>query len=215
MDNVVCAWNTPDHRAQLTNTPRSFGGFSFASYPRTVPQDFSKYVASTSASNSRRSVVLHGTQGSGKTGLGVCALSTFARQGVGSLFQWNVLTAERTTPVEKDEQVFPSPCWFERWSSILARNRKTDWDEVGWFESLDDVTVLMLDDVGVETGTPYREALLLRHLEWAEDDDRRMLILTLNDPPSKWPKVVGERVADRMIEQRRFLAVHVPGESLR
>jgi DNA replication protein DnaC len=73
----------------------------------------------------------------------------------------------------------------------------------------------MLDDVGAETGTQYRQALLLRHLEWAEDRRGRRLILTLNDPPSKWKDALGERAADRLLEQRRFLSVPVPGRSLR
>lgn len=215
MDDVVCKWNTPERRAEIVNAPEPFQGFTFASYPRDVPHDFSTYAATTASSNMRRSVILHGTQGSGKTGLGVCALQMFARQRVGSLFQWNVLTAERATPVEKDEQVFPAPCWFERWSAILARNRRADWDEVGWFDALDDVTVLMLDDIGSETGTEFRQSLMLRHLEWAEDKKERMLILTLNTAPPQWEKVLGERVADRLLEQRRFLTVRVPGGSLR
>jgi len=206
-------WNTPASRAARVNAPEPYAGLGFATYPRPVPAPLLSLAADAPAAP--LSLVLYGAQGTGKTGLGVALLRQFAEAGAGDLFQWNVLTAPDQAAPESGECPFPAPCWFERWSRLLARNRREHWDEEGWFEQLEDVAVLMLDDVGAETGTQYRQALLLRHLEWAEDRRGRRLILTLNDPPSQWEAVVGERAADRMLERRRFLAVSVPGESLR
>lgn len=215
LDKDVMPWNTPGARAALVNAPEPFSGLSFATYPRAVPSEFLNYVAFLAESSRlRKSVVLHGAAGSGKTGLGVCMLRALAEAGVGDAFQWNVLTAPGAA-AEAEEAPTPSPVWFERWSRLLARNRREHWDEEGWFEQLDGVDVLMLDDVGVDTGTPYRQSFLLRHLEWAEDRAGRALVLTLNDPPLRWGAVLGERAADRMLERRRFLSVHVPGGSLR
>lgn len=212
LDNTEMPWNTPESRVELINAPEPFAGVRLNTYPRGVPPEIQRYVEN--AADTDRSIVLHGAQGVGKTGLGVCVLRSLASAGFGSLFQWNVLT----TPGQKyepDEKLEPSPCWFERWSRLLARNRREHWDEEGWFDQLENVTVLMLDDIGVDTGTQYRQSFLLRHLEWAEDRRGRRLILTLNDPPKAWEKSLGERAADRMLEQRRFLTVHVPGGSLR
>ena len=212
LDEIEMRWNTPGARAALINAPLPYAGLTFLTYPRVVPEALLAFVVDTRESGS---LVLYGAQGTGKTALGVAALRRFAAAGVGSQFQWNVLTAPDQAPLERGERPDPSPVWFERWSNLLALNRRQDWDEAGWFEQLGDVTVLMLDDVGAETGTQYRQALLLRHLEWAEDRRGRRLVLTLNDSPSQWKRVLGERAADRMLERRRFLVVPVPGESLR
>ena len=215
LDRAEMPWNTPEAREALTNVPAPYAALGFQTYLRAVPEALRTFVADTVAEP--RSLVLYGAQGVGKTGLGIAVLRSFASAGFGDLFQWNVLTASgaRDAAENGEECDDPSPVWFERWSRLLARNRREHWDEEGWFEQLERVTVLMLDDVGAETGTQYRQSLLLRHLEWAEDRRGRRLILTLNDPPSKWGEALGERVADRMLERRRFLAVHVPGGSFR
>jgi DNA replication protein DnaC len=216
LNETEMPWNTPDSRAARVNAPEPYAQLGFDTYPRPVPEALMTFASDTlSAPESPLSIVLYGAQGAGKTGLGVALLRRFAEAGFGDLFQWNVLTKPDPLPLELGETAEPSPCWFERWSRLLARNRREHWDEEGWFEQLEGVTVLMLDDVGAETGTQYRQALLLRHLEWAEDRRDRRLILTLNDPPSKWKDVLGERAADRLLEQRRFLSVPVPGRSLR
>lgn len=210
LDATMMPWNTPAARAALVNVPEPYAGLTFETYPRPVPALIAKYAAY----DTDKGLVLHGAQGTGKTALAICILRQRACSGFGSMFQWNVLTAPQAL-CEEGESPAPAPVWFERWSRLLAQNRRERWDEAGWFEQLEDVSVLMLDDIGVDTGTPYRQSLLLRHLEWAEDRAGRRLFLTLNDPPSEWERLLGERVADRLAEARRFLVVHVPGGSLR
>ncbi len=215
LDQAVMPWNTAEARAARVNAPAPYARLEIATYPHEVPAALRTFVADARVLSPPRSLILHGKQGAGKTALGIILLQMFAAAGAGSLFQWNVLTAPRRVPDAPGEEAEPSPCWFERWSRILARNRREHWDEEGWFEQLENVTVLLLDDISVETGTQYRKTLLLRHLEWAEDRDDRQLILTLNEGSREWADILGERVADRMQEQRRFLSVLVSGASLR
>jgi hypothetical protein len=215
LDNTPMGWNTAAARAALVNAPLPHLGLTFATYPRAVPHDLFRWAEPSPAANMRRGLVLYGAPGSGKTGLGISALFLLAAAGVGSTFWWNMVTApgSRAAVESGEEKPQPSPVWFERWPRLLAQHRRETWDEAGWFEQLDRVTVLMLDDVGVDAGTPYRESFLLRHVEWAEDKADRALVLTLNESPEKWDAVLGQRVADRLVERRRFLTVHIPGGS--
>jgi hypothetical protein len=217
LDNTKMEWNTAAARLALVNAPRPHLGLTFLTYPRKVPHDLVLWAASSPAANMRRGLILCGAPGSGKTGLGLSALFLLAAAGVGNTFQWNMVTAPgvRESVASGEERQAPSPVWFERWPRLLAQHRRESWDEAGWFAQLDRVSVLMLDDVGVDAGTPYRESFLLRHVEWAEDRADRALVLTLNDSPEKWDTVLGQRVADRLLEPRRFLTVYVPGGSAR
>jgi DNA replication protein DnaC len=217
LDNTPMEWNTAAAREALVNAPLPHFDFTFGTYPREVPPDVLIWAEGAAHDGARRGLVLHGAPGSGKTGLGVCALFRLASAGVGSMFHWNMVTAPgvRETVKSGEEKQRPSPVWFERWPRLLARHRGARWDEDEWFEQLEGVTVLMLDDVGVDAGTPYRESFLLRHVEWAEDRADRALVLTLNDPPEEWDTALGQRVADRLVEPRRFLTVRVPGGSAR
>lgn len=150
-DDIPWKENTPEARAALVNAPEPYSGLTFQTYPGVVPPELLAYVAALTESD--RSLVLWGAQGVGKTALGIAVLRALAFAGDGSVFQWNVLTRPDQLPLGRGERPDPSPVWFERWSNLLALNRRQDWDEVGWFDQLDDVTALMLDDVNTETGT--------------------------------------------------------------
>jgi len=222
LDVDVMPHNTPEARAALVNAPRWTEGLHFGTYPRNVP-DMDNVPDAAGVSDNERSsgwssrddsVILYGGVGVGKTGLGVCLLRDRARAGVGSTFQWNMVTGPglRAGVEAGDIKREPSPCWFESWPRLLALHRRDRWDEEGWFEQLEGVASLMLDDVGVDAGTPYRESFLLRHLEWSVDRPGRSLVLTINDPVTAWRAVLGERAVDRVMD---FAYVHVAGESLR
>jgi len=227
LDNWAVKWNTPAARCAVINTPTSMDAFSFGSYIRdvgAVPDalvawlDANRQAAVQSAR--RRSLILYGKPGTGKTGLGVCALRELAAACVGKMFTWNMATSPgvRASVASGEDPQRPSPVWFERWSRLLLHHRSAKWDELGWFEQIEDrVTVLMLDDITVDTGTQFRESLLLNHFEWAEDRDDRALILTMNESPDELikRKVFTERITDRICEARRFDLVEVSGGSRR
>lgn len=238
--------NTPESRTALVNAPAWTDRLSFSTFPHPVPPGLLDWVearrdrargvregrlGATRAPSAIRaqgpraerdprgaSVVLWGTVGSGKTGLGSCALASLAALGAGSTFYWNMATGAGVAAAiaAGDLKRRPSPCWFESWSRLLSLYRRERFDEEGWFDQLEErVSVLMLDDVGVDTGTPFRESFLLRHVEWAADRAGRSLILTINAPPSEWLGALGARVADRLVDPARFSVVEVAGPSLR
>lgn len=238
LDRDAVAWNTADARAAAVNAPGWSDGLRVATFPGfpggacAAVTDWLGDAAEASGALARgdsstrpsasqgplTSVALWGHVGTGKTGLGACALRALARAGVGSTFYWNMVTgpglaaAVATGDVKRD----PSPCWFESWPRLLAKQRRQSWDEESWFDVLEErVAALMLDDVGVDAGTPFRESFLLRHLEWAADRRGRLLLLTLNDRPDDWLRVFGDRVTDRLTDPRRFTVVHVGGASKR
>ncbi len=219
LDKVAMPYNTPDERARIVNAPAWTAGLTLVTYPRPIPMDLIEWVtgAGTVSPYGHRGLVLYGPVGTGKTGVGVSALRILARSGVGSTFQWNMVTSPgvRAAVDSGDDRGEPSPCWFESWSRLLSLYRRETWDEQGWFDKLKDcVDVLMLDDIGVDVGTPYRESFLLRHVEWSYSAGRS-LILTLNSPPADWSKAIGERAADRLQDKRWFLRVPFSGKSLR
>lgn len=221
LDTTNMPWNTPTARANLINVPESMGPLTLKSFAarQSIPagvrvwlSEFDKPVIE------RRSLVLYGKPGRGKTGLGIAILRYLASLGIGDRFEWNLSTGpellKKVAAGEVEQE--PSPVWFMRWQRLLAQERRQKLDTDGWFDKLDEfVTVLMLDDVGVEAGTKFREGLLLQHMEWAEDKRGRSLILTLNNPLALWPATFGERIADRLTEERRFMMVEVTGDNLR
>jgi hypothetical protein len=209
-------------RAALVNAPEWSDGLTFAGFPGDVPAPLLGWVAGTAGvageRKDPRGVVLYGPAGTGKTGLAVCVLRDLAAVGFGDTLLWNLATAPgvRAAVLSGDDPEEPSPCWFERFSRLLALRRREQWDEAGWFEQLEQrVSALVLDDVGVDAGTPYRESFLLQHVEWAQDRRGRALVITLNPPPAKWEEVLGERIADRLLDPRWFLKVQLGGASLR
>jgi DNA replication protein DnaC len=223
LDNWAVNWNTPTARREVINAPTSMDGMSFDSYralDRVVPDALIEWLRANLGAKARKSVVLYGEPGVGKTSLGVCALREFASACVGKMFAWNMATAPgvRAAIASGEDKQKPSPVWFERWSRLLAQHRREHWDEAGWFELLDDrVTILMLDDITVETSTQYRESFLLRHIEWAEDRADRALVVTMNESPAELieKNLLPSRVLDRITEERRFVPVRVGGETLR
>lgn len=204
LDTVSMPHNVPEVRETLVNAPAWAGGMTLGTYPHPLPDGYLDLVSALP-----RSFALYGPVGRGKTVLAVCALRAHARRGAGSTFYWNMVTGvgNRTAVERGDRAPRLAPCWFESWSRLLSLHRREKWDEEGWFEQLEErVSVLVLDDVGVDAGTPYRESFLLRHVEWASAPGRA-LILTVNDPPSAWDTVLGERIEARL--RNRFLLVRV------
>lgn len=218
LDTMIRRCNTPEAREALINAPAAMIDMTLATYAemRPIPEALTTWLQEFETNP--KSMVLFGKPGLGKTGLGVGALKELARRGVGSRFEWNL----DTDPVGLEkirlglEEQDPSPVWFERWQRLLARERRQKLDEDDWFDKLDEcVTVLMIDDIGMEQGTTFREGFLMRHLEWAEDKRGRALILTFNTDPSRWTDTLGERITDRITERRRFTQVKVEGTTLR
>lgn len=232
LDRDDAPYNTAETRGAAVNAPAWTWSLTLRGFPGGPPARIAAWLqgalvcldqmtsrgSSPPRSPGGLSLALWGAVGSGKTGLGVCSLCALAEASAGSRFYWNMATGPglRAAVAAGDAPRRPAPCWFESWPRLLALQRRVRWDEEEWFDQLEErVAVLMLDDVGVVAGTPFREALLLRHLEWAAEVDGRVLILTLNDPPASWPRVLGERVADRLVDPVRFVVVEVPGPSLR
>lgn len=213
LDKDRMEWNTPEARAARTNAPAWCDGLLFGTYPRLGPE--LKAVAEW-ASRAETNLVLYGKAGLGKTGLGVCALRRLAARGFGSAFQWNIVTSPEVVAAVlsgEDERLL-APCWFERFSRLLTMNRRPEWDAADWFQQLEEsVACLMLDDVGTDTGTQFRESFLLQHLDWALDFDRRVVV-TMNLPLERWAAVLGEPTADRLLSSD-FTKVEFSGESLR
>lgn len=238
LDREAVAHNTPEARASLVNAPAWTDGLTVLTYPGGVPSALTAWLGglltvcvraaaplgrdiSPVPSRSYRpapSVALWGPVGAGKTGLGIAALRALAAAGVGSAFYWNMVTGPglRAAVDAGDAVARPSPCWYESWPRLLALHRRERWDEESWFDQLEErVAVLMLDDVGVDAGTAFRESFLLRHVEWAADRPGRSLVLTVNDRPADWVRTLGERLADRLLDASRFAVVEVPGASRR
>ena len=232
LDRDEVEYNTPEARSALINAPAWTAGLGLGTYPEGVPRALAEWLkrrgcaaqvtpsggSDAPALVEHTSLALYGHVGAGKTGLGVCALRALAAAGVGSRFVWNMVTGPglRAAVDSGEVQGLPSPCWFESWPRLLALHRRERWDEEGWFSLLEErVAALMLDDVGIDAGTPFRESFLLRHIEWASDVAGRCLVLTVNDQPGDWRRVFGERVVDRLADQRRFalVAVSTPGRS--
>lgn len=226
LDDRAMPHNTPEARAALVNAPWWAALFTFATFPGAVPEMFVKWTNGDRCAgmHDTSGAVLYGPAGGGKTSLGIDALKFLARLGYGSTFYWNMVTAPGyDDPSEPGEPQLPSPCWFISWATFLASlrprgNREGSVSfisEAVWFADLEErVLALMLDDVDVDAGTPFRESLLLRHMEWATVPGRR-LILTLNSPPARWGGIFGERIADRLADPARFTLVPVLGKSLR
>lgn len=221
LDVDALVHNTADRREcpRVLNIPEAMDTLTLASYAkrRPIPQGVLDWLADESPE--RKSLVLCGEPGRGKTGLGIGVLREMARRNIGRTFRWNMATSP-TLQAKIDAGTFKqthlAPCWFERWPRLLALQKRTKWDEESWFENLEeDTALLMLDDIGVDVGTPFRESFLLRHLEWAEDKRGRALILTFNTEPMAWKTSFGERTFDRLTESRRFAIVKVTGERLR
>lgn len=214
---------TADARRAATNVPEPYRALTLQGHPDAAASaKVSAWVADVVGGSERRGLVLFGPAGSGKTGLACCAAAALAGAGVGSRFQWNVVTSPayvesmRHDDVDVDGEL--SPVWFERFSNVLAMGRGRG-ASLGtlelWVEAVHDVvSALVLDDVAVEAGTPFRESTLLRLVEWAFDRNRR-LVLTLNASPVEWAATVGERVADRLLDASQFLTAGLSGRSLR
>lgn len=218
LDDLNMKWNTPDARMALINAPEQMAEYSLESFSklRQIPTEVTTWL--DFEKNPTSSLILSGIMGRGKTGLGIGILRELARRGVGDRFEWNLSTGplllKKIAAGEVEQE--PSPVWFVRWQRLLAQERRQKLEEAGWFDLLDEnVTVLMIDDIGVETGTSFREGLLLQHLEWVEDKKGRTLILTVNINPSEWQRLLGVRITDRLMESRRFTIVKVDGDNLR
>ena len=211
LDLDTLAHNTAEARAALVNAPGWTKHLTTKTFPRRLPDARGFGVAVFG-------LALFGSVGAGKTGFGACILRDLAAAGFGSWFYWNLVTGVGVAEAVEAGILprLPSPCWYESWPRLLAARRREKWDEEGWFEQLEErVSALMLDDVGVDAGTPFRESILLRHVEWAAERSGRILILTLNDRPPEWTRVLGDRVADRLLDATRFAVVELAGASLR
>jgi hypothetical protein len=222
LDRDVLPHNTSEVRAASTNTPAWTEDLTFPSWTPAPLHEWVGNLARASHAHPRRwastSLALHGSFGTGKTGVGSCALRALAVEGVGSTFYWNMVTGPiLRAQVEAGEAAkLPSPCWYESWSRLLSLHRRERWDEESWFSHLEErVGVLMLDDVGVDAGTPFRESFFLRHLEWAVDRPGRALVVTINADPEDWEVALGQRVADRVSDPARFTLVRLAGRTRR
>lgn len=166
-------------------------------------------------------LIMYGKTGTHKTGNGCAALLEMARSGVGSVYEWNMLTNphfnEDTGESFTDWECMP-PVYYNTFTRLLAKLRpgpQTD-GMAGYVRALDEqVSVLMLDDLATDRLTSWRQAVLLETLEWANWKPARYIVLSLNTPPQEWQNVFGDRVADRFLDKERFVLVEMVGNSRR
>ena len=174
-------------------------------------------------------ILLHGGAGLGKTGMAVAIVNDAAGRGDGATWAWNVVTAPRVLAMvaSGDFRRRPAPASFYRWrdlKSLLDRAKvgSTPWDETPTLtaekvlrEIEDRCVVLAVDDIDVDTLTPWKEEILLRLLELPVSGCR--VVVTTNADPASPDGIarLGERVVDRLLDPQTFARFHLTGNSLR
>lgn len=175
----------------------------------------------------RRGLLLVGPSGTGKTGLGISSLRHRIEMGDGNDYHWFLTAGDPILAAVKEGRMRKrvAPVWFETWSSISQRFRqarrfpyeaddeKPD-DMVLLGEIRERVELMMIDDIDIGEGTPFKEELLLSLIDLVEEGKR--IILTMNMDPVEAARLgrLSERVVDR-ITGNQFLALQMQGRSLR
>lgn len=165
-------------------------------------------------------LVLFGSPGTGKTVQMTHALRGCIEAGVGRAWDWDVATDPRVQSAIAAGRLrrrFP-PVWRTDWVGfrdlflrIRSRRELTD-DREPWTESecraeLEQVvSVFGVDDFDLEQPLPrWMEALGVWVAERPLYGQR--IILVVNAQPETWSSVLGERVADRLLDSSRFVVV--------
>jgi len=211
LDDVAVEENTPAARRAAVNVPDWTRGLTLASFPHEALRgDVAGWVEDicAGAEHTPPGLLLYGDAGSGKTGLSCAALLELAERGFGKMWEWNMATI---TPVhDSGDTPDPTPCWFLQWSEFLQSQRRTDLNKPSWMDLRNEhVSALLLDDIDVEAGTPFRETETLSQLEWSRYKRGRALIVTCNIGPERWEEMLGARIDRRLRDPDRFHAVHV------
>jgi DNA replication protein DnaC len=175
-----------------TGVPEHFRDWSFDTFPVMWP-DVKPAVASVQAwLDGDRWLLIHGSYGTGKTGLAIAAMRALVERGHVSLFV--------TVP------------------DLLARVRQTFGGrpeagaESDVMDSLIETDVLVLDDMGAERVTGWVSETMFRLIN-ARHDRRRRTIVTSNLAPAELGDHVGQRTMWRIIELAEV--VHMDGPNLR
>ena len=177
-----------------------------------------------------RGILLHGGAGLGKTGIAVSIIRDAVMRQDGARWVWNLTTAPKVLAAVEagDFRRRPAPATFYRWrdlKSLLDRAKigQTPWDdemppltaEKVLRELEERCSVLALDDIDVDTLTPWKEEILLRLLDLPLQGTR--VVITTNADPTSPDGVarLGERVVDRLMDPSLFARFALTGNSLR
>jgi DNA replication protein DnaC len=172
----------------------------------------------------QRGLVLQGPVGTGKTWLMCAMLREAAECGVGEQGYWSLVThpnfvknvVARQTPVQE------APVWFERWAGLKTRliarpdpkfpDAHKSAEEI--FADLEEHCELLgLDDLDTDRYSAWKEEMILPLVERPMNDKR--VIFTTNARWREWTQYFGERVADRLLDNRYYAVLEFTGTSRR
>lgn len=174
-------------------------------------------------------ILLHGGAGLGKTGIAVSVIRDAAERPDGARGVWNLVTAPKVLEAvgAGDFRPRPAPAMFYRWrdlKSLLDRAKvgQTPWDEMPPLtaekvlrEIEDRCVVVALDDIDVDTLTPWKEEILLRLLDLPLRGTRVVITTNANPASPEGIARLGERVVDRLLDAQLFARFALTGDSLR
>lgn len=220
----VAAWNTPEARWGESGVPRHLSNVTVENMTANEKQRawlLREWIES--ATPQRPGLVLWGAVGRGKTGLASAILRTRAEAGDGDLAIWNLITAPRVRALRAsgEHYVRPAPCWFTEWSAFRRACEAARIGRLPWVDDEDRqmtvhtlardldlrTSLLVLDDLDLGVISPWSEDLLLPLLARPSRGER--LIITMNSTPTE--KRLGERVADRVLDNRVYAVLRIDG----
>lgn len=177
---------------EAAKIPDRFNGCTLATFPVTTPKMRATVgLAAKWLQEPAWALVLLGDYGVGKTGLGIGLLRAAAERRMVGLF-------------------VKAPDLLSRVRATYGKN--SDATELEVLESLRNVPLLMLDDLGADKETDWATAMLFQILD-ARHDENRKTIVTTNLSVPDLALHIGERTMHRFEEDAIFH--HMEGPNLR
>lgn len=224
----VAAWNTPEARWAEAGAPRYLAQVTVDNITATDKQRawlHREWIEN--ATPQRPGLVLWGAVGRGKTGLALAILRARAEACDGDLAIWNLITTPRVRELRASGEYYirPAPCWFTEWSAFRRACESARIGRLPWTDDEDRpmtvhtlvrdldlrTSLLVLDDLDLGVISSWSEELLLPLLARPSRGER--LILTMNSAPTE--KRLGERIADRVLDNRVYTVLRIDGPSRR
>ena len=172
-------------------------------------------------------LLLHGSPGTGKTGLVVGILREIVGSGLGDPGRWDYCNTERVLQRAERNGEFPpfAPVWYEWWPSLLRRFaesvKEDDPDGESRFsfsqlqrEMARHVRVLALDDFDIPSATPFREEVMVWVLDEFLGGGKRLIVTTNRAEPEELLASIGERATSRLLGSS-FVRVHTGTRDMR